>query len=176
MGQADRSPCQWSSPVEKNRIWFRGNNEKKKSHKDVMMDRIERKSLQSRESKCQTTQKTNSLPWKSLAGQKKKLTALKRIKCSEGAACSNGEDSKELGGKCALGYLRVGHEAEIALCIHYARCKSGRSGALLGQDTQHVFNFLQKHYTIRTKAMAGCKHSWHSCNANQSFGATHPLH
>lgn len=87
-------------------------------------------------SKCQSTQtKIIFLESRRTAGQKK-LTGLKRIRCSEGAACSNGEDSKELGGKCALGFMGGGHEAEIALCIHYARCKLGvRCKNCAGQPT-----------------------------------------
>lgn len=57
--------------------------------------------------------------------EKKKMIALKRIRCSQGAVCSNGENIKELGGKCGLGFVGVGHEAEIAPCIHYARGKLG---------------------------------------------------
>lgn len=48
--------------------------------------------------------------------------------CSVGAACGNGKDSKELG-RCVcvcdgVGSGEEGHEAEIALRIHYARLSS----------------------------------------------------
>lgn len=58
-----------------------------------------------------------------------------------GAACSNGEDSKELGGKCALGFVGVGHEAEIALCIHYERYKLGVRCNDSAEHPTHVINF-----------------------------------
>lgn len=44
---------------------------------------------------------------------------------------------------CALGSVGVGHEAEIALCIHYARCNLGvRCSDSLGHPTG-VINFYR---------------------------------
>lgn len=62
----------------------------------------------------------------------------------EGDACGNEKDNRELGRwvgcvcVCVVGSVGEGHEAEIALRIHYARLSSRESGAALVQDGQQT--------------------------------------
>lgn len=124
MGQADHSPCRWSSPAEQKRDLVQQKwKEMSVTKMNDRENRGEKKFLIWGVLISECTDKNSR--WETLCSKTPGALCSQGSRCSEGAACSTSEDSKELGRKCALRFAGVRHEAEIAQHIHYARHKLG---------------------------------------------------